>query len=102
MTYGTRAAVKRLLHLEDDDTWDDEIDDCLDWADEIINNELSQYVDTPLSSTPSMIQLIANDLAAGLFCENHVMERREEMAIFSERAQKNLERYIFKNYGLYP
>jgi len=101
MTYGTRQGVKRILHIEDDTAWDNELDECLIAANDRIDNRLKQFVTVPLSTVPDMITKITENMAAGMFCENHVKERPTEMALFTSRADRWLEEYIKQNHGLW-
>jgi len=100
MVYGTVAKVKERLQLGTD-TYDTEIGTCLTESDAWIDEKLDQYTDVPITSPDAMIQSISNDMAAGIFCQNHRGEYEKLIGTFDGRASDNLQSYINTHYFLF-
>jgi len=68
VSYCKKEDVKNRLKIEKDDAKSDtEINDCIEEAQEYIDNALKNHVTTPLSTVPTFIKHITADLAAGIF-----------------------------------
>ena len=69
MAYGTSSEVKnRLLIKSTDTTFDTAITAAIAEADKVVDMYLTPYEeDLPLSETPDMIGVVANDFAASIF-----------------------------------
>ena len=101
MAYGSDTKVKERLQI-DSATYDTEIATCLTEADAWIDETIDQYTDVPITGTaPAAIVAISNDMAAGIFCQNHRGEFEKMLGTFDGRARENLEVYIRNNYFLF-
>lgn len=75
---------------------DAELQNCIAYADAIIDNALQNYTSTPLSSPPQLIRDLSADLAAGIFRQRRAPPN--EPTPLLESAKKILQDYVAEKY----
>ncbi len=93
MAYATLPGMKERLDIDaSDTTHDTELTNCGAYGDDIIDHILAPHTSVPLSSPPTLILEIANDVGALEFQRRRGSVDRET-DVFAE-AKKRLDLYI--------
>jgi hypothetical protein len=96
--YSDVNTVKILCSIEPDETYaDTDITKARTTADAIINNHLSIYTTTPLTTTPASIVAVANFLAAGTYMQKNAEGEKEH--VYWQKGMKILSDYIQVQYS---
>jgi len=95
MAYATLSQIKEWLTLGSETKFDTELTNILTAVDEEINNILSQFTTTPVTTNTNVLADIEAEWCAGVF---KLRRAPKEANVLLEDAKKRLDEFIKNNF----